>query len=348
MNLTEPLSIVHCSIKYCGVKNLNIPFSLSVQVVAFVLTFILTLLTGPILIPILRRLRFGQTVRDDGPATHLKKTGTPTIGGLIFVIPIIIVTLLFFRYYPRLLPILLVTLGSGAVGFVDDFIKVVKKRKDGLYAGQKTLGLLLVGVPFAFYVQFLTEAGEGIVIPFIGLIVPAWAYVLFIIGFMYFTTNAVNLTDGLDGLLSGITLIVMVFFTIIAMTRNEWDYLKLYSAMIAGGCLGFLCFNAHPARVFMGDTGSLALGGAVSATAVLMKMPLLIVLVGIIYMVEAFSVIIQVASFKLRGKRVFRMAPIHHHFELSGWKETRVVAVFWLITAVACFLGLVILQFKFI
>lgn len=315
-----------------------------VQVTSFIVTFILALIAGPILIPFLTRLKFGQTVRDDGPASHFKKTGTPTMGGLIFLIPITLVSLYFIPEYREIQVMLLVTLGFGAIGFIDDFIIAVKKRKDGLYANQKTLLQILVAAIFAVYVCLYTDAASGVMIPFTQYEVPVWAYMFFIVILMYATTNSVNLTDGLDGLCSGVTLIVMVFFTIVAMTRNDWDTVKIFSSSVAGGCLGFLVFNLHPARVFMGDTGSLALGAAVGAIAVMMKMPLILLVVGAIYVMESLSVIIQVTSYKLRRKRVFRMAPIHHHFELSGWKETKVVYVFWTATVILCVIGLVILD----
>jgi phospho-N-acetylmuramoyl-pentapeptide-transferase len=318
-----------------------------VQVFAFVITFILALIAGPILIPILTKLKFGQTVRDDGPKTHLKKTGIPTIGGLIFLIPVLVVSFMFMQKYPEIKSLALVTVAFGLIGFLDDFIKVAKKSKDGLNAKQKTFFQLIAASGFAFYVNYFTDAGKGLVIPYFDLIVPAWFFILFTIILMYSTANAVNLTDGLDGLAAGVTLVVMVFFTIVAMTRSEWDYIKVFSSMLAGGLLGFLAFNIHPAKVFMGDTGSLALGGAVGAIAIMMKAPMIILIVGIIYVIEALSVIIQVTSFKLRGKRVFKMAPIHHHFELKGWRETKVVSVFLAITFVCCLIGLLAMKVKF-
>ena len=295
------------------------------------------------MIPFLRKLKFGQTVRDDGPQSHLKKTGTPTIGGLIFIIPITLVCGFFAAKYPQLIPVLLCTLGFGLVGFLDDFIKVVKKRKDGLYAAQKSFFQLLVCVAFGFYVMRFTEAGTFIMLPFTNIMIQPWLYFLFIVVFMYFFVNAVNLTDGLDGLCSGVTLVVAIFFTIVSLTNAEWEYLKIFSAAIAGGCLGFLAFNMHPAKVFMGDTGSLMLGGAVVSIVIMMRMPLILILVGGIYLAEALSVILQVGSFKLTGKRIFKMAPLHHHFELKGWKETRVVSVFIIVTIVLCVLACFVL-----
>lgn len=319
-------------------------FSLtSEHILAFAAAFVLALIAGPICIPFLRRLKFGQTVRDDGPQTHLKKMGTPTIGGLIFLIPIMLVSLYYSQKYPDIIPILLATLGFAAIGFVDDFIKVVKKRKDGLFAGQKTFMQLIVCVAFAFYVIRYTEAGSSIVIPFTNFVIQPGLYFLFIVVFMYFFSNAVNLTDGLDGLCAGVTLVVTIFFTIVSITNPEWGYIKVFSASIAGGCLGFLAFNIHPAKVFMGDTGSLALGGALTAIVIMMRMPLILFIVGGIYLIEAISVILQVGSFKLTGKRIFKMAPIHHHFELKGWKETKVVAVFIVITVVLAIASLIII-----
>lgn len=319
-------------------------FSLtSEHIIAFAAAFILTLVAGPICIPFLRRLKFGQTVRDDGPQTHLKKTGTPTIGGLIFIIPITIVALYYSREYPEIVAILLATLGFAAVGFIDDFIKVVKKRKDGLYAGQKTFFQLLVCVAFAFYVLRYTEAGSSMLIPFTNIIVQPWMYFFFIVIFMYFFSNAVNITDGLDGLCAGITLVVAIFFTIVSLTNAEWGYIKIFSAAIAGGCLGFLAFNNYPAKIFMGDTGSLALGGAVTSIVIMMRMPLILLVVGGIYLIEAISVILQVGYFKLTRKRIFKMAPLHHHYELKGWKETKVVTVFIVITVVLAIASLMII-----
>jgi len=326
-------------------------FKVSEQVAAFLLTFILSLIAGPIIIPMLRRLKFGQTVRDEGPSSHYKKMGTPIMGGLIFLIPITLVALFYSSRYPAIIPVIIVTLGFGLVGFIDDYIKVVKKRKDGLYWDQKMLGLLIVSVIFIFYSLNTNILNTEIIIPFMGIDytinLPAWFFIIFTIFVLLAVTNAVNLTDGLDGLASGVTLIVMVFFTIVAMVESEWDHLKIFSACVSGGCLGFLAFNIHPAKVFMGDTGSLALGGAVGALAILMKMPWILLIVGFIYVIEALSVIIQVASFKIRKKRVFKMAPIHHHFELSGWKETKVVAVFWLVTVICCLIGFLSLRLKF-
>ena len=326
------------------------PFGITIQAILFLITFLLTLITGPIIIPALTRIKFGQTVRDDGPQTHLKKTGTPTIGAFIFLIPIGLITAYLYLtgLYTDVLPLALTTLGFGAVGFLDDYIKVIRKRKDGLYGRQKMVLLFIIASAFILYLIYFRRMDTDIIVPFYGNTLtyhlPMVAYIPFIIFFLLSITNSVNLTDGVDGLAAGVTLIVMVFFTVVAMSRSEWEYIKVFSAMVAGGCLGFLVFNTHPAKVFMGDTGSLALGGAVGAIAVMMKMPLFVIIVGAVYLIEALSVIIQVASFKLTGRRVFKMAPIHHHFELLGWKETKVAAVFYLITFILCILGM--LAFK--
>jgi phospho-N-acetylmuramoyl-pentapeptide-transferase len=331
--------------------NLEINFFTSPQVLAFAVTFLLSLITGPVVIPLLRRLKFGQTIRDDGPATHLKKMGIPTIGGLIFILPMILVTLYFAPKVPEIVPLLLVTLGFSAIGLVDDLIKVIKKNKDGLNPRQKTAGQFLVSAAFAFYVAFTPSLGTGMIIPFLGVDavveLPIWLFIPLIIATMYLIVNSVNFTDGVDGLAAGVTLIVTVFFTIVAMVRNEWDVVKLLCSITAGGCLGFLAFNSYPAKVIMGDTGSMALGGVVGAAAVVMKMPWILLVVGAIYAVESLSVFIQVTSFKMRGKRVFKMAPLHHHFELSGWKETKVVTIFWLITVILCLIGFATLRFRF-
>jgi len=327
----------------------NLPLNISAHVLMFIVSFFLTLAMGPVFIPFLTKLKFGQTVRDDGPQSHLKKTGTPTMGGFIFLVPMIVLSIFYARYDKQILAVALVTVGFGLVGFIDDFIKVVKKRKDGLYWNQKMLGLLLVAVVFSFYVS-RSGIGTDIIIPLLGMektIDLAWFFIPFTVLVLIASTNAVNITDGLDGLCAGITLIVTLFFSVVAMTRSEWEYIKIFSSILSGGCLAFLAYNAHPAKVFMGDMGSLALGGAVGAISIVMKLPLILFVVGAIYVIEALSVIIQVTSFKLTGKRVFKMAPIHHHFELSGWKEVKVVYVFWTVTLILSIVSLLALGIKF-
>ncbi|MDQ2086880.1 phospho-N-acetylmuramoyl-pentapeptide-transferase [Herbivorax sp. ANBcel31] len=324
-------------------------FNLSTHVIFFILTFIFSIVLGPVLIPLLARLKFGQTVRDDGPKSHYKKTGTPTMGGVIFLIPVLVLSIYYGTKNPEILPLAFVTIGFGFIGFVDDFIKVVKKRKDGLYWKQKMLGLLLVAVSFSFYISY-KGIGTEIIIPFLGMdktVSLGWLFIPFTVIVLISATNSVNITDGLDGLAAGVTLIVSVFFTIVAMTSSEWEYVKIFSSIISGGCLGFLAFNTHPAKVFMGDTGSLALGGAVGAVSIVMNMPLILIIAGGVYVIESLSVLIQVSYFKMTGKRILKMAPIHHHFELSGWKETKIVITFCIVTILLCIVGFFALRIKF-
>lgn len=311
-----------------------------VHIVLFIVSFVIALLSGMILIPLLKKLKAGQTIRDDGPKTHLVKQGIPTMGGFIFLVPLVIIG----GYYAvgdrNMLVLVLTTLGFALVGFIDDYLKVKRHNKDGLKPKQKMLGLLIVAASFTAYTVTMTDAGEKTVIPFIGLDnpinVPATVFIPFCIFLLLAYTNAVNLTDGLDGLAGSVTIVVLVLFTLIAMLNEEWNIIKLFCAILAGGCLGFLTFNLHPARVFMGDVGSLALGGAVASVAILLQMPFILVIAGMVYFIENVSVILQVAYFKKTGKRIFRMAPIHHHFELMGWSETKVVIVFLIATVIFC------------
>ncbi len=304
---------------------------------AVIVSFILGAIFCPLLIPVLHRLKYGQTEREDGPQSHLKKSGTPTMGGIAFLAAIVITGVIFARESTEAMAILLVTLGFGIIGFLDDYIKVVKKRSLGLRAYQKIILQLIVVAIFGFY--FHTQVGSTeITVPFLqvswDLGILYWPFfVVVILG----TVNGVNLTDGLDGLASGVTLLVATFFLIICWQAGS--NAALVCAAVVGGLMAFLLFNSYPAKVFMGDTGSLALGGFVAAVALWFQMPLFILLVGIIYLAESISVILQVASFKLTGKRIFKMAPIHHHFELMGWSETRVVTVFYMITALACLIA---------
>lgn len=322
----------------------------STQVIVFICTFILALIAGPIIIPVMKKLKFGQTVRDDGPQTHLKKMGIPTMGGFIFLLPMVIITTIFAKDFPGMIPMLLVTVGFAIIGFIDDYIKVVKKNKDGLNSRQKSIGVLIIATAFAFYVAFHPALGTGWIIPFMGIDnvvnLPEWLFIPFTIITLYMITNSVNMTDGVDGLATGVTLIVCIFFVLVAMTNSEWEYVKIFCSITAGGCLGFLVFNMYPAKIIMGDTGSLGLGGVVGAAAIIMKMPWILLVAGAVYAMESLSVFLQVTSYKRTGKRIFKMAPIHHHFELSGWKETKVVRVFWITTVIFCFIGFVTLRFK--
>lgn len=307
------------------------------------IAFAISVVLCPILIPLLKRLKFGQEVRDDGPKTHLKKEGTPTMGGVVILIAIAVTCLFYMKDYPEILPILFVTIGFGLIGFLDDFIKIVMKRSLGLRAWQKMLLQIVVAGVFAYYVVNYTDLNNEIIIPFTGKIVTLsnWAYVLLLMFVVVGTVNGSNFTDGLDGLASSVTALIATFFTVVAIGTGSG--VAPVTCAAVGALLGFLVFNVYPAKVFMGDTGSLALGGFVAATAYMLKMPLFIVIVAFIYLAEVLSVIIQVVSFKTTGKRVFKMAPIHHHFELCGWLESKVVAIFDIVTALLCVLGLIAL-----
>ena len=310
------------------------------QIIVFVLAFVLAIISGIILIPLLKKFKFGQTIRDDGPKTHLIKQGIPTMGGFIFLIPVTIICGYYALNDNDMAALLLTTLGFGLIGFIDDYLKIKRRNKDGLKPKQKMLGLLAVSACFTAYVVTMTNMGEKTVVPFIGIdnpiTVPIVIFIPFCIFILLAYSNAVNLTDGLDGLAGSVTMIILVFFTVLAMLNEEWNSIKLFCAILAGGCLGFLTFNLHPAKVIMGDVGSLALGGAVAAVSILLQMPLILVIAGMVYFIENMSVILQVAYFKKTGKRIFRMAPIHHHFELMGWGETKIVIIFILVTVVFC------------
>jgi phospho-N-acetylmuramoyl-pentapeptide-transferase len=321
-----------------------------IHIVSFLVTLVLALILSPMLIPFLTKLKFGQTVRDDGPTTHFVKTGTPTMGGIIFLIPVLIVSFILSMFYRGILPLAFVTMGFGVIGFIDDFLKVVKKSKDGLFALQKMIGLLIIAILFLLYIINYTDIKSDYKVMFCGFDISfgfIGIYFVYVVFVLLFTTNAVNITDGLDGLATGVTIIVFLFFSLYSTFKADLDCVKVFSAVIAGGCLGFLAFNLHPAKIFMGDTGSLALGGAVGALTIMAKLPpVVLVIIGGIYVIETLSVIIQVVSFKTRGKRVFKMAPIHHHFELCNWKETKVVAVFWSVTIILCIIGGIAAYFK--
>ena len=305
-------------------------FNYHMVLIPAVVALAATLISGPMLIPVLKRLKFGQTIRDEGPKSHLVKNGTPTMGGIIIVIGIIVASLLSGKVDGNMLVALFSIIGFGLVGFVDDYIKVVLKRSLGLRAYQKLIGQFALAFLIVLYQYKTSDYGSSILVPFtdgyyfdMGIL-----YIPFTVLVVVATVNSVNLTDGLDGLASGVTLIVSVFFVITASILGH-ESIAIVCSAVFGACLGFLRFNIYPAKVFMGDTGSMALGGAVAAAAVIMNASLMIPIVGGIYFAESLSVIIQVTSFKLTGKRVFKMSPIHHHFELVGWHETKVVGVFW-------------------
>ena len=295
----------------------------------------------PVIIPFLHRLKFGQQVRDDGPQSHLKKQGTPTMGGLIILTAIVITSLFYIKSYPRIIPILFVTVGFGIIGFLDDYIKIVMKRSEGLNPIQKLIGQFIITGIFTYYLMTSGEVGTGMLIPFTGgfengyYLNLGWLFIPAVFFIVLGTDNGVNFTDGLDGLCTSVTILVATFFTVVAIGENSG--ISPITGAVVGSLLGFLLFNVYPAKVFMGDTGSLALGGFVASSAFMMQMPIFIAVVGLIYLVEVLSVIIQVTYFKKTGgKRIFKMAPIHHHFELCGWSETRVVAVFSIVTAILC------------
>ncbi|WP_110953223.1 phospho-N-acetylmuramoyl-pentapeptide-transferase [Anaerosinus massiliensis] len=297
---------------------------------AAIMAVIITMVSGPLIIPLLRKLKFGQSIREEGPKSHYAKSGTPTMGGLIILFALVIPTIVFSGNTMEVWLALFLTLGHGFIGFLDDFIKVVLKRSLGLKAKQKLLGQIMMAVALAYIATNYMGRGTDLWIPIIGHNIDFGAlYYVLIFFVLVGTTNAVNLTDGLDGLAAGTTTVAAVTYAVICMYFAKIE-LAIFCMAVAGATLGFLRFNVHPAKVFMGDTGSLALGGALAAVAVMTKTEALLIIVGGIFVVEALSVIIQVISFKTTGKRVFLMSPIHHHFELSGWTETKVVTVFWL------------------
>lgn len=302
--------------------------------------FLIVIILGPIFIPMLARFKFGQTVRDEGPQSHLAKNGTPTMGGVMMIVAILITGLTRATISKGLIVGLICIVGFGFVGFLDDFIKIKMKRSLGLKAYQKIILQFALALYIAYYQYSASPSATQLVIPFTNHIINLgiW-YIPFMMIFIIGTVNAVNLTDGLDGLASGVTLIVSCFFVLFAVSISNSD-VAILAAATAGACLGFLGFNSYPAKVFMGDTGSMALGGAVVAFATLTNSPLIIIIVGFIYLAEALSVMIQVTYFKLtNGKRIFKLAPLHHHFEQCGWPETRVVFVFWIVTVVLCWIG---------
>ena len=321
---------------------------LGTEVVIPLLTaFAISVALSPFVIPFLRRLKIGQTERKEGVQSHLKKAGTPTMGGLIILMVIVVTSLLFIRQYPNIVPVLFLTVGFGIIGFLDDYLKVVMKRSDGLYPMQKMAGQIVVTTVFLAYMLMVDDSFLTVLIPFSGgeYFDCKWITVPLVYIAVIGTVNGVNFTDGLDGLATGVTVMVAVFFTVVSAVFGGG--IEPITAAVTGALLGFLLFNVHPAQVFMGDTGSLALGGFVAGSAYILRIPWIIVIVGLICLVEVLSVMIQVTYFKKTGgKRFFKMAPIHHHFELCGWSETRVVTVFTVITALLCMAGLMILSYQ--
>jgi len=307
--------------------------------------FLITVLISPVFIPFLRRLKFGQSIREEGPKSHQKKSGTPTMGGLMILFSIIISTFVMTGRIAeptvKTYLLVLVTFGFGLLGFLDDFIKVVLKRNLGLTSKQKLLGQIIISVIF-YFIYKQNEFPTVIDLPFgdysINL---GWFFVFFILFWLVGFSNAVNLTDGLDGLVSGTAAIAFGAYAVLAWNQSQFE-IAIFCVAAVGAVLGFLVFNAHPAKVFMGDTGSLALGGALAAVAILTKLEILLIIIGGVFVIETLSVILQVASFKTTGKRIFRMSPLHHHYELSGWSEWRVVVTFWSVGLLFAILGIYI------
>jgi len=310
-----------------------------------IVSFLISLFLGPVVIPVLKRLKVGQSIREEGPKSHYRKSGTPTMGGVIIILGILIAVITSRYFTKEVWAVIFFIMGFGAIGFIDDYIKVVLRRNLGLRAYQKIIGQLIFSILLAWYGSKYSVMGTTLVIPFVNAYIDLGVlYIPFVIFVVIGLVNAVNLTDGLDGLNTGVTLIVMAAFSLIAnsLKNNDpiYEGIALVSAAVSGSCLGFLKHNANPAKVFMGDTGSLALGGAVAAVAVITNTVLLIPIIGGIYFAEALSVIIQVLHYKRTKRRVFKMAPIHHHFEMCGWSEVKVVGVFWAVTLILAFIGI--------
>ena len=320
---------------------MGIKIDLSV-ILGVLASFLIANIIGPFVIRYLKILKFGQIERDLGPKSHQIKQGTPTIGGIIFILAILISTLIFVkRFSDEAMICMYSLLAFAAIGFLDDILKILKKNNEGLNSKQKMILLLFVSGAFAVYTYF--RFGSLIYIPILKEYFDLkWFYIPFVIFFYAAVTNATNLTDGLDGLLTSVTLIVMTFLCVVAYGLSS-NTLAIFCGIVVGGLLGFLRFNSYPARVIMGDTGSLAIGGVICTICIVLRLPLIVILIGGIYVVEALSVVIQVLYFKKTKKRVFKMAPIHHHFELSGWHETKVVSVFSIATVILCLLAFITL-----
>lgn len=322
---------------------------MSFQVKILLLSFATSVIISMIIIPMLRKLKVGQSEREDGPETHLKKSGTPTMGGIILIVSTLCLSaFLYFDYSAdepeiatRLLPMIFVTIGFGIVGFIDDLKKVVFHNTDGLSPKAKMGGLLIIAIVYVCLLVFAFKNGTDIYIPFIDkyIVLPTWLYIPFAVLVILATTNAVNLTDGIDGLSPSVTTIILTCLTVISIIWKVKET-TIFGCIVIGSILGFLLFNLHPAHIFMGDTGSLLLGGAIAGIALYLKLPLLLIIIAIVPVMETLSVIIQVVYFKKTKKRFFKMAPIHHHFELCGWNEDKIVSVFSVITLIASIVGI--------
>jgi len=318
-----------------------------------IIAFIVSIIMGFIIIPILKKRKVGQIERDDGPQSHLKKQGTPTMGGIIIIITMVVVVIGIYAYLSineekdianKLLPILLLTIGFGLIGFIDDFKKLVLKNTEGLKPSYKMIGLLIISVAYVIYLVYGLKIETQTYIPIVKTYIdmPTFIYIPFAIIVILGATNAVNLTDGIDGLSSSVCAIIITCLAVIGISLQLYE-VSIFASIVIGAVLGFLMFNIHPAKVFMGDTGSLMLGGVISGLALYLEMPLLLLVIALIPVVETISVMIQVVYFKKTGKRFFKMAPLHHHFELSGWKENKVVVVFSVVTLLLCIIGLKII-----
>ena len=322
---------------------------MSFQLKILIISFIISVIFGVIIIPILRRLKVGQIEREDGPQSHLKKQGPPTMGGIIMAATMLIISIfLYFEYIKtepnvanKMIPLVFITVGFGFIGFLDDFIKLILKNTKGLKPLYKMIGLLAISVIYTLYLVKYLNIGTETYIPIVKeyISLPIWIYIPFSIFVLLGTTNAVNLTDGVDGLSSSVTTIILTCLVSISIILGIKE-ITLVGTILIGACLGFLIFNLHPAKVFMGDTGSLLLGGAIAGMALYLKMPLILIIIALIPIIETLSVMIQVTYYKKTGKRIFKMAPIHHHFELCGWKEGKVVTVFSIITLILCIIGI--------
>lgn len=315
-------------------------------ILAVIIAFAVSIILCPIVIPMLKKMKFGQYIREEGPKSHQEKSGTPTMGGMIILASVIVTSIVFMIVNKNLeiAPILFVTVGCGLVGFADDYIKVVKKRNLGLTEIQKLIAQFVIAAVFCIYMIFFSDAGTNVIIPFTNgyeVTMPVWLFIPFVFIALIGTVNGANFTDGLDGLATGVTIVISVFLTVVSIGTG----VEPISAAFVGALMGFFLYNVYPARVFMGDTGSLALGGYVAATAFVLKMPIFIVIIAFIYLIEVISVILQVGYFKLtkkkfgEGRRIFKMAPLHHHYQESGYSETQVVAAFAIVTAVLCLVG---------
>ena len=307
---------------------------------ALILSFLISSITGLFLIPLFKKLKLGQNIRENGPKSHLKKAGTPTFGGIIFIFAAIITMLIIKKQFDKeTLIVFYAFLAFGSIGFIDDALKKIHKENEGLNSMQKMVLLIFVSTIFAFYAYYNSLIGSLIIIPFTGTMFNLGVlYIPAIIFYYVATTNAVNLTDGLDGLATSVTLLVMIFFAMLSFKMGYYS-LAVFCGCVSGSLLGFLRYNSYPAKIIMGDTGAIALGGVVATVALILKNPLIVIIVGGIYVIETLSVIIQVISFKLTGKRIFKMTPIHHSFELSGWNEPKIVSVFSIITTVLCLIA---------